>query len=112
MRRHALGFLIAGSLVALLLAFVVSRYASSEPDGLERVASDHALDTAEEGHALADGPLADYSTKGVEDAGTSTGVAGVIGACAVFSIAGGLAWLVARAKSNRRDAADAPSASV
>lgn len=107
MRRQTLVFVVAGSLVALLLAFVVSRYASPEPDGLERVSADHALDTDQEPHPLEDGPLADYSTGGIEDPGTSTGVAGVIGACAVFALAGGLAW--ASARRGRRDATDPTS---
>jgi cobalt/nickel transport protein len=53
-------FLGAGFLVSLFLAGVVSFYASSDPDGLEKVAEDIGfIETAEE-HTYADGALADY----------------------------------------------------
>jgi hypothetical protein len=106
MSRRAPWFYVAGLLLALGLAFAVSRYASGEPDGLERVAADHALDTGEQPHALADGPFADYATRGVDDEGTSTGVAGVVGVLATFAVAGGLVTLVtvvARSRSGRPD---------
>lgn len=106
MRKSALAFVVAGGVVALLMSFVVSRSASSEPDGLERVAADHELDSGQDAHAFADSPLADYSTRGVEDPGTSTGVAGVVGTCVVFMVAGGLAWLLARSGRVDREAAD------
>ncbi|WP_194846731.1 PDGLE domain-containing protein, partial [Mumia zhuanghuii] len=52
-----------GLLVALVLAGVVSYYASSHPDGLEYVATDKGfLDTAKEHESSADSPMSDYST--------------------------------------------------
>jgi cobalt/nickel transport protein len=84
------------AVVALLLAGVVSYYASANPDGLEYVAHKTGfLDSASE-HGAADGPLADYSTKGVDDARLSGGLAGVIGTVVVLVIAGGLTLLVRR----------------
>ena len=59
-RPPHVGLLIAGLLVSLFLAFVVSPFASSSPDGLEKVAADKAIDRDEQDHDLADGPLADY----------------------------------------------------
>ena len=50
-----------GLAVAFALAFFVSPYASSEPDGLERVAIDNGFADQAQEHALADGPLADYA---------------------------------------------------
>jgi hypothetical protein len=105
--RRTLVFVGAGLVVALLLAFGVSRYASSQPDGLEKVAADHALDEGEQTHALADGPLADYSTAGVDDEGLSTGVAGAVGVVLTFALAGGLVWLARR--GGVRDRGGAPS---
>ena len=56
-------FLISGFVISLFLAGVVSFYASSNPDGLEKVAQDIGfLDTAKE-HTNADGVLADYGVK-------------------------------------------------
>lgn len=87
MRRNVWWLVGAGLVISLVLAFGVSRYASSQPDGLERVASDHGfIDTADD-HALAEGPFADYSTRGVEDEGLSTGVAGVVGVVVTFGVA-------------------------
>ena len=87
---------IAGLVVALLLAGVASFYASSHPDGLERVAEQAGfLDTAEE-NANADGPFAGYATEGVDNARLSGGLAGVVGALTVLLLAGGLALVVRR----------------
>jgi cobalt/nickel transport protein len=72
-------FLIGGLLVAIGLALVVSGFASSSPDGLERVAEDKGfLETARD-HLFADGPLADYAVKGVGNERLSTGLSGLIG---------------------------------
>lgn len=75
-----------GLLVTLLVAVVLSHYASSQPDGLEYVAGEEGfLDAAEE-HALADTPLADYG-------GDSPGrlmLSGVVGVLATL----GLGYLV------------------
>lgn len=95
-------FVLGGLAVALVVAFGLSRYASSQPDGLERVAADHALDAGEQDHALSDGPFADYGARGVDDPGLSTGVAGAVGVLATFGVAGGLVWLASRG-SKRRD---------
>lgn len=89
-------FVLIGIAVALLLAGGVSFYASSNPDGLEYVAEKTGfLDTADE-HATADGPMADYTTRGVDDARLSGGLAGVVGSLVVLVLAGGLAFVVRR----------------
>jgi cobalt/nickel transport system permease protein/cobalt/nickel transport protein len=88
--------LVAGVLVALVLAGVVSHYASSSPDGLERVAADRGFaDTARE-HGSATSPLADYGTRGVDDARISGGLAGVAGTVLVLVLAGGVALVLRR----------------
>jgi cobalt/nickel transport protein len=91
-------FLIAGFVVSLFLAGVVSNYASSHPDGLEKVAEDIGfLDSAKD-HTYADGPLADYGVKGIENERLSTGAAGIIGVIATAGVSTGL-FLVLRRKS-------------
>src|SRR5699024_5758561 len=52
--------LVTGLLLALLLAGVVSFYASSSPDGLNRVADDHGFAGTEQRHRSAGSPLAGY----------------------------------------------------
>ena len=79
-------FLVAGLLVTAGLALVVSGFASSSPDGLERVAEDKGfLETARD-HLFADGPLADYAVKGVDNQRLSTGLSGLIGVLVTFGV--------------------------
>jgi cobalt/nickel transport system permease protein len=86
-RKSIYAMIVGGLLVALGLAFFVSPFASSSPDGLEKVATDEGfIDTAED-HGLADGPLADYGVEGVDDDSLSTGLAGIIGVVLTFGVA-------------------------
>lgn len=83
-------FLLAGLVVALLIAGVASYYASSHPDGLEYAAGETGfLDSAEE-PVDTGSPFQDYATKGVDDARLSGGVAGVAGVLLTLVIGGGL----------------------
>src|SRR3954467_3039035 len=99
-RTATIGAVVAtGLAVALMLAFFVSPHASSQPDGLEKVAADKGLDTGAQARPGA-GPLADYSVQGVDDSSISTGVAGVIGVAVTFVVGLGL-FLVLRAVRRR-----------
>ncbi len=69
-------------LVALLLAGVVSRFASDDPDGLTKVSEDHGFADTEKTN---DSPLGGY--------GALTGVLGVL---VVLGLTGGLAYAVRR----------------
>jgi cobalt/nickel transport protein len=92
-------FYVIGIFVTLVLAGVVSFYASSSPDGLEKVADKIGfIDTAKD-HALAKGPLADYGVKGIKNERLSVGMAGVIGVLATGAVSTGL-FFVLRKKSN------------
>lgn len=70
---------IVGALLAVALAAVVSLFASSAPDGLERVARDHGIAAAEKQSASAGSPLAGYTVRGVGErtGGAAAGVAGL-----------------------------------
>jgi hypothetical protein len=85
-RRSLALFLAGGLIVALGLAFFVSPYASSSPDGLERVAIDKGFAETARDHALAEGPLADYQVRGVGDERLATGLSGVIGVAITFGV--------------------------
>lgn len=100
--RHTAWFLAAGLLVALVLAFGVSRFASSDPDGLEKVAADHGIDAEERPHALEDTTFAGYGTAAVRDEGLGTGIAGVVGVIATFCVATGAVWLAATVRGRTR----------
>ena len=106
MRNRTL--LLVGLLAALVLAGVVSYYASSEPDGLNRVAGDQGFSRTETDHRAADGPFAGYTTRGVDDGRLSGGLAGIVGTVVVLALAGGLAWGVRRRASgeSRDDSSD------
>jgi cobalt/nickel transport protein len=85
-------FVLTGLGTALLIAIFLSPWASSNPDGLDRVSQDHGFDQqATEDtvarrlpfYALFD----EYAVRGVPD-GIATPLAGLVGTLATF----GLAW--------------------
>jgi hypothetical protein len=92
-------FFAVALLVALVLAGVVSGFASSSPDGLEKAAEDTGFAGTAQEHDLAGSPLADYGVKGIEDARLSGGLAGVIGVGVTLAVGGGL-FLVLRRRSS------------
>ena len=96
-------FFAVGLLVALLIAGAGSYYASSHPDGLNRVAEQTGFIDEEKKSAAADGPFAGYSTEGIDDDRLSGGVAGVVGSLTTLLVGGGLFWVL---RSRRR--VDAP----
>jgi hypothetical protein len=83
--------------VALALAFFVGPLASSDPDGLQRVAIDSGFANRATTRAAAGGPLAGYSVNGV-DGRLSTGIAGVIGVALCFMIGATAVWILRRAR--------------
>jgi cobalt/nickel transport system permease protein/cobalt/nickel transport protein len=102
--RRATGFVLAGLLVALLVAGVGSWYASSSPDGLEATAIEQGFGSTARDSASAASPLADYAVEGVGDERLSGGLAGVAGVLTTLVLAGGLTLLL-----RRRSAAPADS---
>ena len=95
-------FLISGFIASLFLAGVVSFYASSNPDGLEKVAEDIGFIETAQDHTYAEGALADYGVKGVENPRLSTGLAGVIGVVATGVVSTGIFMLVRRKSGDTR----------
>ncbi len=98
----------AGLAVSLVLAGFVSYYASTEPDGLEKVAADQGFDKKEREHDAKGSPLADYGVEDVADARLSGGLAGVIGV-GVTVVAGTAVFWTAR---RRRTPATGPTATA
>jgi len=106
-------FLLTGLLLALLLAGVVSSFASSKPDGLDAAARKgctfDSQDNITGGDCLArretdnqtkDSPLADYGIRGLGDGPLSTGLAGVAGVLVTFAVGYAVFWLARRRRSS------------
>lgn len=78
---------VVGLIVSIVIAGFLSFYASSQPDGLEKVSADQGLDVTAVDSANADSALADYSVAGVENERASAFLGGVIGV-AITGLAG------------------------
>lgn len=97
MRRNTKMFLVVGLIVTLALAMVVGPFASSAPDGLEKVADQEGFATDSD-HDLAASPLTDYSVDGVDDGRLGTALAGAIGVLLTFAIGAGLFVAIRRTR--------------
>ena len=93
-------FYLGGLLVSLLLAGIVSFYASSHPDGLEKVAEEIGFIETAKDPATAGSALADYGVEGVENERASVGLAGVIGVAATGVVATGLFLYLGKRKKS------------
>ena len=90
-------FTVLALAVAVGLAMAVSPFASSSPDGLERVAADKGFAAAGERHAIQDGsPAPDYAFPGIDDPRLATATAGFVGTLLVFGLGYGLAAVLRR----------------
>jgi cobalt/nickel transport protein len=107
-RKNLVLFVVGGLIVTLGLAFFVGPLASSSPDGLNKVAIDKGFSDTQKDHALADGPLAGYGVKGVDDERLSTGLAGIIGVAVTFGIAMILFGLLRTVRGRRGPQAAGP----
>jgi hypothetical protein len=100
-------FAVGAVAVALLLAAFASPFASTAPDGLNKVAIDKGFDHHAKASAVADSPLAGYAVKNVQNEKVSKGLSGIAGVAITLLIAsllfGGL-WFVARRRSARPQA--------
>lgn len=83
-KRAAAWLISVGVLLSLFIAGVVSFYASSSPDGLERVATDQGFIDSAQSSATSGSALAEYGVAGVQDERLSVGIAGVIGVLIVL----------------------------
>ena len=87
---------VVGLLVALFLAIAISPFASSSPDGLERVAEDKGFLEKGEGHEAISSPVPDYAMPGIENKTLATSAGGAAGTIAVFGLGVGAASLIRR----------------
>lgn len=95
-------FTVLALAVAVGLAVAISPFASSSPDGLEKVAEKKAFLDQGKAHPIQDGsPIPDYAFPGIGNARVATGMAGFVGTLVVFAVSYGLGALVRRRRSAR-----------
>ena len=95
---------LLGLAVAVGLATGLSPFASSSPDGLNKVAEDKAFIEDGEVHSIQeDSPIPGYAFPGIGNERVAKGVAGFVGTVGVFALGYGLAYVLRRRES--RDAA-------
>ncbi|MDF1606424.1 PDGLE domain-containing protein [Nocardioides sp. YIM 152315] len=88
--------LVGVGVAALVLAGIVSFYASGSPDGLTKVSEDKGFADTETAHGSKDSPFAGYATKDVGNERLSGGLAGVVGVVVVLALGAGLVYVVRR----------------
>jgi len=100
--RYYLGLLVVGIGIALLITFF-SPFASSEPDGLERVAANEGF--IEEAEDAPYEVIADYVLPWVDNEDLGTILAGVIGVLIVAAVALAAAFVLWRLRGAQRPTA-------
>ena len=92
-------FYLISLLVSIGLAGIASYYASSSPDGLEKVAGDIGFIETAKDHTLDNSALADYGVAGIENERLSVGIAGILGVIAT----GVLMYLIIKFISRKKN---------
>lgn len=88
--------MVAGLIVAAVLAVLLSPLASMMPDGLERVAENLGFIHKGEGAGALKAPIPDYAMPGLGRGAVATSVAGLAGVLLTFAAAYGLGRLIKR----------------
>ncbi|PWK81004.1 cobalt/nickel transport protein [Lentzea atacamensis] len=89
-------FFIGFALVSLLIAGVLSYFASGDPDGLDKTVEDTGIAEHAQEHPFAGSTFADYALGGDDK---FTGLAGVLGVIVVLAVSFSLFWFL-RKKSD------------
>lgn len=79
-------WLVTGLIIAIFMACVLSLFASSDPDGLERVAEDQGFAEKAEGQEAIHSPIPDYAVPGIENENLATSLAGLIGVLIMLGV--------------------------
>jgi len=102
MKRRVDGFMLVGLGICLLMALFISPFASSNPDGLEKVAETKGFTTKGEGwrfwkHA----PIPDYEVPWIKNKDVSTAISGLVGTLAIFLLALGIGKLIKKSSAKK-----------
>lgn len=87
MKRSLRSLVIAGLVLASLLAVSSAWLADDAPDGLSSVARDEGFADRETAHVLEDSPVAGYRIEEIDDEGMGAATAGLLGVFLTFSLA-------------------------
>ncbi|GGU33576.1 PDGLE domain-containing protein [Lentzea flava] len=87
MKKFFLGF----ALVSLLIAGVLSYFASGDPDGLDKTVEDTGIAAHAQEHPFAGSTFADYALGGDSK---FTGLAGALGVIVVLAVSFSLFWFL------------------
>lgn len=93
--------IIVGLFMALLVVIILAPFASSSPDGLERVAEDLAFVEKADGQEVISSPLPDYEVPGLENKALAGILAGVSGTLLTFAVMMTVAKLIAASKKKQ-----------
>jgi cobalt/nickel transport system permease protein len=108
-RRGVWALPLAGLALALMLAAFIRPFASSAPDGLEKVAKSKGfLEQAEGKDVWKKSPVPDYALPGGKSEGIATGLGGVLGTVLVFGLGLGVIKLVGARRNNRKQDPGSP----
>ena len=97
MKRRLDGFIWIGLGISLLLALFLSPFASSSPDGLEKVAETKGFsEKGVGGKFWKYAPFSEYTIPWIKNEKVSTALSGLIGALAIFLIVMGIGKFIKR----------------
>lgn len=100
--RKTKWFILIALLVSLFIGFIVSPFASTLPDGMEKVAIEKGFMEKGEGwQAWNNAPFPDYETIGL-GGGITTGLAGLVGTLSVFVTAYAVANIIKLRRKDKR----------
>jgi len=101
MRRRLDGFIWIALGVSLLLALFLSPFASTSPDGLEKVVERKGFSEKGEGWKLWKyAPFSDYAIPWIKNEKVSTALSGLIGTLSIFFIILGIGRLIKKSPPN------------
>ena len=91
--------IITGLVIALVLAGIISIFASSWPDGLEKVAEKLNFLEKGEGQPALTSPIPGYAIPGIGNEKLAKSIAGILGTLVVFGFSYGIAMLIKQRKA-------------
>ena len=78
--------ILIGLFISLLIVILITPFASSSPDGFERVAHDLNFSDRAEGQEMISSPLPDYEIPGLKNKTLAGIVAGITGTLLTFGL--------------------------